>query len=193
MTTAPGEIGFIYLIELKDMQATRKSNIGLLLSILAIIIFLTRWDTARENYYIDFIIAFVILTGLVYNKFFSVGKKKIPYRFFFIAAAAGLGLLYPFHFLSIAYLILAFAEAPLNRRHTVAFSNDGVLIKSWKKDFYAWSQLQSSILKDGLLTLDFKNNRILQKEIVGASDISESDFNVWCAGCIHQAGFSAES
>jgi ribosomal protein S18 len=192
MTTVAGETGFSYLIELKDMQATRKSNTGLLLSILAIIIFLTRWDSANENFYIDFIIALIILAGLVYNKFFSNRKKKIPYRFFFMAAAAGLGLLYPFHFLSIAYLILAFAEAPLNRSHTVAFSNDGVLIKSWKKDFYAWPQLQSAILKDGLLTLDFKNNRILQKEISSETKISESDFNVWCAGCIHQAGFKSE-
>jgi hypothetical protein len=192
MTTVHGETGFTYLIELKDMQATRKSTTGLLLSILAVIIFLTRWDTAKENYYIDFIIAFIILAGLVYNRFFSRGKTPIPYRFFFIAAAAGLGLLYPFHFISIAYLILAFAEAPLNRRHTVAFSNDGIMIKSWKKDFYTWSQLQAAILKDGLLTLDFRNNRILQKEVIGSNDINESDFNVWCAGCIHQAGFNAK-
>jgi hypothetical protein len=192
MTTVHGETGFTYLIELKDMQAKRKSNTGLLLSTLAVVIFLTRWQTAKENFYIDFIIAFIILAGLVYNRFFSRGKTQIPYRFFFIAAAAGLGLLYPFHFISVAYVILAIAEPTLTRRHTVEFSNDGVIVKSWKKDFYAWQQLQAAILKDGLLTLDFKNNRILQKEIAGENHINESDFNVWCAACIHQAEFKIE-
>jgi hypothetical protein len=189
MTTVSHETGFTYLLELKDTQATRKSNTGLLLSLLAVIIFVTRWQTAKENYYIDFIIAFFILGGLVYNRFFSNSEKKIPYRVFFIAAAAGLGLLYPFHFLCIPYLILAFVEAPLTRKHIVVFSNEGVLIKSWKKDFYPWAELQATILKDGLLTLDFNTNKILQKEISGGTVNSEPDFNVWCAGCIHQAAF----
>jgi len=39
------------------------------------------------------------------------------------------------------------------------------------------------VLKDGLLTLDFKNNRLMQKEIADdedEDDADEEEFNTWC-------------
>ena len=44
----------------------------------------------------------------------------------------------------------------------------------WKK--YQWRQLNNVILKDNLLTIDFKNNRLLQAEITN-DDINEKQFN----------------
>ncbi len=189
MMSTSGENSPAYLIELKDVQAKRKSVIGMLLSILAIIIFITRWETAKENYYLDIFNAFIILAGLIYNYINKKAEKNIPYRFFFFAAAVGLGLLYPFNILSIPYLLLAFTEGPLTGKQLVEFSSSGVIIKSWKKSQYEWDTIQSVVLKDGVLTLDFKNNYILQREIDSSVSINESAFNVWCAGCIHQAAF----
>ncbi|HET9431236.1 MAG TPA: hypothetical protein VFO70_08665, partial [Chitinophagaceae bacterium] len=45
-----------------------------------------------------------------------------------------------------------------------------------------WNQVNNVILKDGLLTLDQKNNRILQVEIRNSDpDIDEKDFNEFCS------------
>jgi hypothetical protein len=44
----------------------------------------------------------------------------------------------------------------------------------WKK--YQWQQLNNVILKDNLLTIDFKSNKLLQAEITN-DDINEKQFN----------------
>jgi hypothetical protein len=44
----------------------------------------------------------------------------------------------------------------------------------WKK--YQWRQLNNVILKDNLITIDFKNNRVLQAETTN-DDINEKQFN----------------
>ena len=46
----------------------------------------------------------------------------------------------------------------------------------WKK--YKWNELRNVILKDDMLTMDFKNNKLMQAEIVNA-DINESEFNAF--------------
>ena len=43
-----------------------------------------------------------------------------------------------------------------------------------------WHELTNVIKRDDLLTLDFKNNRLLQVQILNADDISENEFNQFC-------------
>ena len=46
----------------------------------------------------------------------------------------------------------------------------------WKK--YNWDELSNVILKDNLLTMDFKNNKLMQAEIA-STDIDQSLFNAF--------------
>jgi hypothetical protein len=43
-----------------------------------------------------------------------------------------------------------------------------------------WNELQNLILKDGILTIDFKNNKLLQNEIEENASLNEKDFNEFC-------------
>jgi hypothetical protein len=44
-----------------------------------------------------------------------------------------------------------------------------------------WQELNNVVLKDGLLTVDLKNNRIIQTEILNSQgDPSEAEFNEFC-------------
>ena len=43
-----------------------------------------------------------------------------------------------------------------------------------------WSQLGNVIKKHDLLTLDFKNNKLLQVQVINADHISEDEFNQFC-------------
>jgi hypothetical protein len=42
-----------------------------------------------------------------------------------------------------------------------------------------WGQLTNVIKRDDLLTLDFKNNRLMQVQIIN-DDVPESEFNQFC-------------
>jgi len=43
-----------------------------------------------------------------------------------------------------------------------------------------WDELSNLIKKHDLLTLDFKNNRLLQIEVINADHIDEDEFNQFC-------------
>ena len=44
-----------------------------------------------------------------------------------------------------------------------------------------WNEVNNAILKDGLLTIDFKNNKLFQHIILNSDDdVNEKEFNEFC-------------
>ncbi len=43
---------------------------------------------------------------------------------------------------------------------------------------HSWKAIDNVILKDGLLTVDFKNNKLFQRDI--DNELHEEKFNNWC-------------
>ena len=68
------------------------------------------------------------------------------------------------------------------KRTTVLFSDEGIhLTRVFKTIIFPWAEIQNAILKDNLLTIDFKTNKIIQVEIIeGAKLIDETEFNLFC-------------
>ncbi|CAN5231759.1 hypothetical protein BH09BAC2_BH09BAC2_11280 [soil metagenome] len=55
---------------------------------------------------------------------------------------------------------------------------------------YEWEQIEHVIFKDGILTIEFKNNAVLQTEVKNEEFINEIEFNAFVESCItkkHQA------
>ena len=56
-----------------------------------------------------------------------------------------------------------------------------IIYPSLPKKKIDWKELSNLILKDGLLTIDFKNNRIIQQQVADTSStIDEKEFNDFC-------------
>jgi hypothetical protein len=54
--------------------------------------------------------------------------------------------------------------------------------------------LNNAILKDGILTIDFKNNRVLQAEIEDRmNDVNEVEFNDFCRQQLKEKNMSKKS
>jgi len=63
----------------------------------------------------------------------------------------------------------------------IAFDNDEVVMNSFPKKRYSWDAFENVVLKDGLLTLDYKKNTLFQKQIESAVEKEdETAFNVFC-------------
>ena len=59
---------------------------------------------------------------------------------------------------------------------------------------YYWSEFSNVILKDELLTLDFKNNRLIQLSIdVNSMPVNEIEFNEFCLILLETADSSMHS
>ncbi|MEP6615695.1 MAG: hypothetical protein ABJA57_03915 [Ginsengibacter sp.] len=77
--------------------------------------------------------------------------------------------------LAIANMILFLLYSVATDTTVYDFGSDRISQKNfpWKK--YSWKQFSNVVLKDNILTLDFKNNRLLQAPV--ENNINEPDFN----------------
>jgi len=64
----------------------------------------------------------------------------------------------------------------------VLFNPDKINYTSFPVRAIQWNELNNVILKDGILTIDFRNNKIVQAEIDDVSNtINEKEFNDFCS------------
>src|SRR6476469_7012240 len=78
-------------------------------------------------------------------------------------------------------ILVAFLERQVKFPEEVGFNEEGITFNSFPRKEIAWSQVANAVLKDGLLTIDRKNNKLFQKET--ESDIDpqiEAEFNSFC-------------
>ena len=68
------------------------------------------------------------------------------------------------------------------RKFEVIFSKDGIIYPSFPRQTFLWPDVSNAILKDGMLTIDLKNNKLIQTVIdkESALAINESEFNLFC-------------
>ena len=79
-------------------------------------------------------------------------------------------------------LCYAFLLRFLQKKPEVIITNDNVVIKKvFGDEVFVWSQFNNIILKDGLLTLDFVDNKLLQLIVdEDETKVEESLFNSFC-------------
>lgn len=74
----------------------------------------------------------------------------------------------------------------------LVFGQDGIRYPSFPVRLFRWQEVDHVIIRDGILTLDFKNNKMLQCTVkqYDDSDYSESAFNEFCRDCLHASRLS---
>ncbi len=77
--------------------------------------------------------------------------------------------------------MLTFLFATSQRRLQLGVDKNEVSYPSFPQRSIRWDELNNIVLKDGLLTIDFKNDKILQSEIIESSaGLNEQEFNEFC-------------
>jgi hypothetical protein len=126
----------------------------------------------------------ILLVGLIINFIARrMGRTHIRYRYLLLVAALG-WIASPFlPWLCVLFIVLACLEYQAKRPLEIGFDKDRVVINSLIRRRYDWSAFSNVILRDGLLTMDFKDNRLFQKEVVDdedEDDADEDEFNDYC-------------
>jgi hypothetical protein len=131
------------------------------------------------NILLMLVIVFVIVSALInQNK-----KENIVTFKWALYASAFLWLLYPLHivFIAISFIVAALLEWQIKFPQEVGFSKEAITFNTFPFKNYTWQQLKNVMLKDNMLTLDFANNKIIQKET--ETDVlreTETEFNEFC-------------
>ncbi len=110
------------------------------------------------------------------------GRGLIPYyRFALMFAAWGWISLPGGKLIAMVYLVACFLEKPVKVSPEVAFDDEEIVINSFPKQTFQWDAVNNVVLKDGLLTIDLKNNKVIQKEVdAQISPEIEAEFNRFC-------------
>ena len=109
-------------------------------------------------------------------------KGHLPfYRLALFFAAIGWTLQPGGKWIAAVYLLAAALEKQVKFPQEVAFDEVEIVFNTLPKKIYSWADLSNVVLKDGILTVDFKNNKLIQKEIESQTSAKEEqEFNEFC-------------
>lgn len=155
--------------------------IGFLLCFGSVILFL-REMIFRQQLIVPYLagIIFVILLVL-WSWFISYKKEKEMYYSKALLIAGLVWTKMPYmQWLIVVFVLLALLEYQAKLAPEIGFSADHIVFNGLFKKKHKWSEIENVVLKDGLLTIDFKNNKLYQKEIdTGENEAEEAEFNGW--------------
>ena len=124
---------------------------------------------------------FGIIGWMYYCRTLQKRGMEPHYRFALLLAAWGWFMSPSVPWLSILFLIAAIIEKPVKITPEYAFDDDGIISNSFPQKKYSWVEMKNVVLNSGMLTLDFKNNKLIQKEVNDAvPDNVEKEFNAYC-------------
>lgn len=171
-----------YVVSLKNRNTKYIDLIGLLLGIMSVIFFVRELLVAHQVG-LAYLLGTIFVTAvLIWNVVQSSKGKKVYYsRALLIAALVWMKMPF-FQWLTFVFIILALLEYQAKYSLEIGFSDKEVVINSLFKKRYAWSAFDNIVLRDGIITLDFINNRILQREVEDDEDdeADEDEFNAYC-------------
>jgi hypothetical protein len=129
---------------------------------------------------------FSIVATAVYT-FFAVleriFKKTTPdfwHRSIFIYCAAA-WLYEGYWWLSILLIVFILFDYLAQRKLVVTITDKKIILPTLPRKEVEWNELNNLVLKDDLLTVDFKNNKIFQQLIFNSDEeIDENKFNDFC-------------
>ena len=173
-----------YVVVLKNQQTRYINILGFLLGLLSIVFFVKELLKPGQTGFVYLIGVLFIAVVLIWNVYHSIYKhRKVYYsRALLIAALVWMKMPY-YQWLSFVFIILALLEYQAKFAVEIGFSDNEIKLNTLLKKRYRWSDFTNIVLKDGILTLDFANNKILQREIEDdeeEDDADEKEFNDYC-------------
>jgi hypothetical protein len=173
-----------YVVILRKSGEGAVNLLSILLCFTSAILFVRTALMAGVTRYPFYILAALLFAGLAFNAV-AVRRHTKPVGYKYLLLMTGLGwLTMPIiPWVGLIFGALAFLEHQTKRPLEIGFDRDRVVINTPIRRRHDWSAFNNVVLKDGLLTLDFKSNRLLQREVADDDDddnADEEEFNAYC-------------
>lgn len=142
--------------------------------------FFVKGNTLLSNISGGFTLLLLLIAIAVYSK-----KAWHPHRRILFYLATFAAILYwiaaGYWWAGLLTGLLAALYMVSQQNPVVAVTEKQISYPSFPVRRFAWEQLNNIILKDGLLTIDLKNNRLIQQAIDDKnSPVNEQNFNEFC-------------
>lgn len=171
-----------YTITLKNEKSVLYNRLGVLFILANVFFFMYLALFAIEKKIQTGSIALLVLLSFIFllQQYFKRSRWSFGlHPYFFILMFSWIN--HEIYWMTAIILILDLLHTTATMKKLVFVSKAYILYPSVPQKKIQWSALNNIILKDGLLTIDFKNNRIIQQltdETSGA--VNEKEFNDFC-------------
>ncbi len=180
-----------YVITIKEPDYKKVDAVSFIMLFLAVLFFvyvaIHQWTSKLyHNAAILFaVIAVFIVLWSFYSYFSARQKDEIAfYRLALFAAAIG-WFIEPVsnYWMAGLFAIAALLERQVKFPQELGVDESGITFNTLPAKEYEWKEIKNLLLKEGILTVDYKDNKLFQHEI--ESDVSpalEREFNHYCQG-----------
>ncbi|MEO6814779.1 MAG: hypothetical protein ABI172_12680 [Ginsengibacter sp.] len=166
-----------YDLTLKNEKVGLYRNMAWIFLILniAIFILLLFYDAFRytASAFIIALAVYILMRWFIFNKY-KTGHFLDEFVFF-IPAAGWFGL--HSYGIAIVCIIMGFLYKFSLQQLTFIFTREKVMKVNFPKKHFNWDSFSNVLLKGNILTLDFKNNKLIQVEIEPLQNANEEQFN----------------
>jgi hypothetical protein len=175
---------FPYVVIIRQKGRRRVELLGIIANLVFLLILLQRILEHPETRIINLLV-FVSVSGILvwYIRNF-MAHKKISLRPVYIVATLTLVLIPPLNWFLLFFLVMALLEKMALTPEEIGFSDEEIVFNGLVPKKIRWTELNNVILKDGIISIDFKNNKLIQKEtdddVEDDDDASEEEFNAYC-------------
>ena len=174
-----------FQISLKNEKVKQYDRIALFITIinLSLFIYIAFAVTNKQDRIAAIAGAALVLIALSIDYFLSSIKnnKDNPYKLVAIYAISMVWWKIDFWWIGVLCFAIGTLYFASKRILLVSISKEKIIYPSFPKKHIEWSQLNNIILKDGLLTIDFKNNKFIQQFIDDTNTaLNEQEFNDFC-------------
>jgi hypothetical protein len=191
-----------YIITVKQPDYKNANAISLLMLLLALFVFIyTTWTYWPSKAYHNVAILYAIFSSFItiwciYCFTFAKRLKHVPYFRLALAAAAIGWFVEPLsnYWMGALYALAAIIERQVKFPAEIGVDDAGITFNSLPAKSYTWHAIDNMLLKDDIITIEFRNNKIYQKETeADVSPALEKEFNAFCNSKISEAAVASAS
>lgn len=130
--------------------------------------------------YVGFVTSLLSLVVFIMRAYYPGFKKTRVEITFIICAMAW--IFSGNHLLGILLFVFAMAGLVANRKYLIHFTEQHICYPSFPEKIFLWSEVDFVMLKDDILTIEMKDNRLMQFTIdkEEAAEINAEEFNHVC-------------
>lgn len=172
-----------YVVVLKNGHKKTITKTGWMLVALSVLPYAVILARNPKNQAIYFLL--ILLVSLLTAIVIDLKKKKQP-QFMLFLLVAGMGIFYfsSMFFVGLMYVVAGLSEKIISQKKEIGFSATEIVFSGLLSKRLNWSALNNVLIKDGLLTMDYKNNTLFQAYTDDEDDASyeagEDEFNEFC-------------
>lgn len=150
-------------------------------------LFFSYYKDSSKNFYIllaAVVGIIIMLIAILYKSDLKIKKSATVFMFVF---GIIIWLKNGMYWGAAINTALLFLHLNAIRNLIITISHEYISYPSYPVKKIIWNEVQNIVLKDGLLTIDQKNNKMIQHEVMYHEDkIQEKDFNQLCASFIQK-------